>query len=289
MELRELRSLVALHDEGSLRKVAAKLNLSPAAIHRQLKLLSAELGIQLYQGTRRQIRLTEAGAALCPLVRNLLLQYEAVASAALDWRGGNKGQVRMGAGPSFGHYVLPRLLEAFRAQSEQLIEELQKGHLDLLLIVPSSRAMKDFMVEKSWEFKVVLVAGTHGRKPASTCLADWKDTPYLGFEHGSYFQTIIDQYFASHGFEPRTTMRFNNAEPVKAMVQAGFGISMLPEWTLQEEIKNRQLRIIRQREEPLIACQSVLTRRNAYLSPAVKAFLAIAKSWDELIPPRRSR
>jgi DNA-binding transcriptional LysR family regulator len=95
MELRELRSLVALHDEGSLRKVAAKLNLSPAAIHRQLKLLSAELGIQLYQGTRRQIRLTEAGAALCPLVRDLLLQYEAVASAALDWRGGNKGQVRI--------------------------------------------------------------------------------------------------------------------------------------------------------------------------------------------------
>ena len=47
MELHELRSFVALADLGGLAKVAEKLRLSPPAVHKQLKLLEAELGVQL--------------------------------------------------------------------------------------------------------------------------------------------------------------------------------------------------------------------------------------------------
>ncbi len=49
MELRELRSLVVLSEVGSITKTAEKLNLSAAAIHKQLKMLESELGIQLYE------------------------------------------------------------------------------------------------------------------------------------------------------------------------------------------------------------------------------------------------
>src|SRR5262245_42327245 len=60
MEIRELRSLVMLKELGSLTKSAERLNLSAAAIHKQLKVLEAELGVQLYEKAGRRLRLTSA-------------------------------------------------------------------------------------------------------------------------------------------------------------------------------------------------------------------------------------
>ncbi len=69
MELRELRSLVTLAENGSITRTAEKLNLSAAAIHKQLKILEDELGVRLYEKAGRQLRLTQAAEVILPPCR----------------------------------------------------------------------------------------------------------------------------------------------------------------------------------------------------------------------------
>jgi DNA-binding transcriptional LysR family regulator len=291
MDLKELRSLLALADNSSIRKAAERVNLSPAAVHRHLKLLSDELGVKLYDGTRRHLHLTPAGSALCPMARNLLEQFEAIRSSADDWKDIRKGTVRIGTGPTFGTYVLPRMLERYRetypevemfvlaGHTETLMEELRVGHLDVIFLIVPEGALDGLVVHSVWQFRMVLVASKRLAIPRRCSLTDLRHTPFLLYKQGTRFESLIDGYFERNRFAPRVTMRFDNAEPIKAMVRLGFGVSMLPEWTVREDLKRGEIVRIEQREDPLILKHGVLKRRDTFQRPPVKVFLEMAKSW----------
>jgi DNA-binding transcriptional LysR family regulator len=72
-------------------------------------------------------------------------------------------------------------------------------------------------------------------------------------------------------------MRFDSAEALKATLEAGSGVSMLPFYTVREEIRNRRLRRIRPAESPLFMKVHLMVRGGSYMPPAVEAFIASAK------------
>lgn len=293
MDLRELRSLVALADSGSLTKSADRVHLSAAAVHRQLKVLEEELGLRLYEREGRQLKLTQAAEMLLPMVRNLLAQYEAVRSAVTEWKGLERGVVRIGTGPTFSTYILPSLLEEFREKypevellvetghTPQLIELLRNGLIDFVFIVYSGTSdSSQLEVVATWDFEVVLVASRQHSPPSRPHLAELQKFPFVLYKKESIFENIIDRYFADHDFRPRVTMRLDNAEPIKAMLHSGFGISMLPLWTVDAELKNKTLRFIRQREPSLTTKLALVARKRDYLSQPVKAFIEMARHWQ---------
>lgn len=291
MELRELRSLVALAELGSIAGTADKLHMSPAAIHKQLKVLEVEMGVQLYEKAGRRLRLTQVAEVLLPHIRNLLAQYDATIAALNDWKGMKCGLVRIGTGPTFSSYVLPSLLKEFRSRfpeveiyvetgnTHQLVEALGSGLLDVTILVASKLSeAPGFKVEAVWDFEVVLVSSR--QRLGKPCrLVNLRDLPFILYKKGTIFERITDHYFAEAGFSPRVTMRFDNAEAIKAMVRAGLGISMLPLWTVEAELKSKALSLIRQQEAPLLAKIALVTRKLSYLPHPVSAFINTTKKW----------
>src|SRR5712692_6059437 len=114
MEFRQLRSLVTLAEVGTIAAVAKRLNLSPPAIHKQLRGLETELGIPLYEKAGRALRLTNACELLLLHARDLLGQHELAVRAMQEWKKVKGGAVRIGAGPTISSYLLPGLLRSFR-------------------------------------------------------------------------------------------------------------------------------------------------------------------------------
>lgn len=292
MDLRELRSLITLAEAGSLTRTAGRVNLSAAAIHRQLRVLEEELGVRLYERVGRQLRLTPAAETLLPLARELIAQYEAILAAARDLKGLKRGRLRIGTGPTFSSYILPPLLEEFRehypdvellvetGHTKQLTEELQNGLIDLMFLVyPEASARPEFTVEATWDFEVVLVSGLRQPPPRRCRLADLQEQSFILYKKESIFDRIIAGYFAAHDFRPRVSMRLDNAEPIKGMLRSGFGLSMLPLWTVDAELKNKTLLLIRQREPALLVQLALVTRRLNYQPQAVSAFIEMARSW----------
>ncbi len=88
----------------------------------------------------------------------------------------------------------------------------------------------------------------------------------------------IDRYFASNGLQPRVIMRFDSAESIKAMIRSGLGISMLPLWTVDEDLKTKRLSIIRQEDPPLLSKIALVSRKAAFVPRAAQAFVAEARN-----------
>ncbi len=293
MELRELRSLAALSDLGSISLVAQHLHLSPAAIHKQLKTMGDELGVQLYEKVGRNLRLTQATEVLLPYLKELLAQYDSAISALDEWKGMKRGLVRIGAGPTISSYVLPPILKRFRkahpgvellvetGNTSVLLDNLAKGAIDLALIVSSDLTEgRGFAVEAHWDFELVIVSHLR-HPPRNPALADLSGFRFILFPKGSRMEQPIDRYFAAHGFEPNVIMRFDNAEAIKAMIRAGLGISMLPMWIVDQDLKRGRLTLIRQREPGLRSKLALISRRVAHVPQPVHAFIeeALKLEW----------
>lgn len=72
MDLKEVRSLLALAEVGSISLAAQRLHLSAPAIHKQLKTLEADLGTSLYEKIGRSLQLTQAAEVLIPYLQDML-------------------------------------------------------------------------------------------------------------------------------------------------------------------------------------------------------------------------
>jgi DNA-binding transcriptional LysR family regulator len=291
MEIRELESLAMLARTGSITRAAELLHRTPPAVHRHLQLLARELDIPLYEKTGGGLRLTKAASGLLPLVEELLIQHGSLRAAARDWHDLRRGTVTVAAGPTFSSYVLPGLLEKYRGahpglevvleagHTTLLLEELARGSVDLVFLVPGAGIEKQFMVEKIWEFGVPVMANSASAPRRPVRLAELERHPFLLYKQGSVFEEVIDRYFASHDFAPRVAMRLDNAEPMKALVRSGFGMALLPDWAVRSELRERQLVEVKLKEAPL-RCKLALIRRNSrYIAAPVRALIDIAKDW----------
>jgi DNA-binding transcriptional LysR family regulator len=296
MELRELRGLIALSELGSITLAADRLHLSPAAIHKQLKAMEAELGVRLYEKIGRRLELTPAARVLLPYFTDSLAQFEGAMNALQEWKGLKQGAVRIGAGPTLSTYVLPALLKRYRRRypdidllvetgnSRNLLDALGRGALDLALMVASeSPEGSNLVVEISWDIEMVLIS--HLRQAPRQCkLAELRKFPFILFQQGSRLGNLVDRYFAEMDFHPRVIMRFDNAEAIKAMIRTGLGISMLPMWAVDAELKKRAFSTIRQSEKPLLSRIALVSRKLSYVPASVQAFTELTREFQCLNP-----
>jgi len=291
MDLRELRSLVTLAKLGSLAKAAGSLHLSAAAIHKQLKVLETELGVQLYEKVGRNLKLTQAAEILLPYSKDLLAQHDAALGAMEEWKGLKRGVVRIGAGPTISSYILPRMLKQFRrafprvdlfvetGNSIGLIERLGNGSLDLALLVSSQLPEPaNLTVEASWDIEFVLVSNLR-QVPRRCRIRDLQKFPFILFQKGSRIETLIDRYFREINFQPTVIMTFDNAEAIKAMIGTGLGISMLPFWIVDADLRKGAFSLIRQQEHPLLSKLELVSRKSTYVPKPVKAFVEVAREF----------
>lgn len=290
MDLRQIRSLAMLADVGGLTAAAQRLHVSPAAVHKQLRLLQSELGVQLYEHVGRKLVLTPVAEALLPQLRALLAQYDSVFDAVEEWKGLKRGAVRIGAGPTISTYVLPVLMKRFRrvhpnveltvetGNTGILLSGLREGSLDLSLIVLADVIeASEFKIHASWPFELVLVS--HTRQPHRRhSLKDLGRSPFILFQKGSRMEQPIEQYFAANGFAPRVVMRFDNAEAIKAMIRSGLGISVLPVWAVDSDIRQRRLHCIKLSDGPIVSRLALVSRNVGYMPEAAKAFAEAAQN-----------
>ena len=111
--LNSLRAFEAAARHLSLKKAAGELNVTPAAVSHQIRTLEEYCGTPLFHRLARALRLTEAGQAALPLLRE---GFDKLAEAADAMRAGERaGILTVSVAPSFGaKWLIPRL-DRFRA------------------------------------------------------------------------------------------------------------------------------------------------------------------------------
>jgi DNA-binding transcriptional LysR family regulator len=113
VHLRSLRSFVAVAEELHFTQAAARLHIAQPALSRQIRALEGELGLHLFDRDRRNVALTPAGAALLPLVRQILHDFDTATEAAAAAARIQDMALRVGFASANAHQVVPEVIRAF--------------------------------------------------------------------------------------------------------------------------------------------------------------------------------
>ncbi len=146
LELRHLRTLVAVAEELSFTRAAERLHMAQQALSKQISQLEARVGVQLVERTTRKVELTPAGHALVEHARGLLADSERALAAARE-AGGVTPVFTVGFVVPADHEPMRPVLELFAERRPDvdlrvhfgdvldLAGGLQAGHADVAVVV----------------------------------------------------------------------------------------------------------------------------------------------------------
>lgn len=146
ISLRQLEYFVAVAEHRNFTRAAASCHVTQPSLSEQLRHLEGALGVELFERDRRPVGLTDAGEALVDRARTVLDSARGVVEAAHTYLQPLVGTLRLGVIPTVAPYLLPSIVaqvhEAFSGlrlylaedQTERLLDQLEAGKLDILLL-----------------------------------------------------------------------------------------------------------------------------------------------------------
>lgn len=242
IELRVLRYFVAVAEELHFGRAAERVLVSQPALSRQIADLEQLLEVRLFERTSRQVRLTEAGAALLVEARRVLVQAERAVEIARRAGQGELGRVRVGFLGSACNSVLPPVVRAFRTRyphvalelnellDDEQVHRLSEGQIDVgfLRAVPD-RALLQSEVVLSEPLAAVLPAHHAFASRASINLAALADEDFILWPRAEAVESYDEIIAACRqaGFSPRIVLASARAPAILGLVAAELGVSVL--------------------------------------------------------------
>ncbi|HEX4756400.1 MAG TPA: selenium metabolism-associated LysR family transcriptional regulator [Terracidiphilus sp.] len=240
-------------DHHSFRKAAEELYLTQPAVSLQIKALEEDLGVQLFDRTGTQIKLTAAGRVLLGFAEqasSLLLQAERDIAAL---SGDHAGHLALGASTTIAQYVLPRLLGEFRkgyprvqctlisGNTERIVEAVENQKIELGFIEGPARS-RGVKTEPFLKDELVLIVSTahEWAERASISSADLCAAQLMMRERGSGTRRVVEMALERQGIKRSSlniTMELDSTEAIKSAVEAGLGIGFISRWAIAKDLR----------------------------------------------------
>lgn len=244
---RQLRYFVEIADSGSFSAAAERLFVAQSALSRQIKELESQLQTPLFERTARQPRLTAAGEAFYPRARNLLSELLKASDLATQVGQGQLGTLRLSHSstvPMSGALLqgistwLERCpgvsMDIVKLSSEAQLEEIVEGRLDVgLLRLPVLRQREGVRVVP-WYTEPLALAVPAGhplaRGNAAVELMQLKDEAFISIPHPQRggLSYLSAELCMRAGFFPKAARVMSRKTTQLQLIQAGFGIALLP-------------------------------------------------------------
>jgi DNA-binding transcriptional LysR family regulator len=248
-DLVRLAALVAVAEDGSITRAAARLGYTAPALSQQLAKLEREAGAALLVRHHRGARLTPAGELLVTRARRVLDEMERARHELAQLSGLSGGRLRVGTFTTVGIHLLPPVLSAFRRAHPDVeltvaeyeppggVVAVAEGEVDLALThayepaesapLPPGVVLEPLLVEE-----LVLVtspghvlAEGSGRLP----IAELAGQPLISSAPDHPPRRGVEGALARAGATPSVVCRTPGYALVCALVSAGLGVAVVPE------------------------------------------------------------
>jgi DNA-binding transcriptional LysR family regulator len=268
-----LAAFVEVAHTGSVRRAAEALSLTQPTVSWRLRQLEATLEEPLFVRSRRGMELTEAGRAALPLAERALRSAEEVREAVLAFRRGERGRLVIGATPSVSTYLLPDLLQEFRARHPGVEVVATTGHTEEILQAVLAREVQIGIVRDVQHPRIAAtrvcmdeIVLTVGRdhpfaRRAEVSIEELGREGLILFERASIFYRMTQTLFAAAAVTPHITMELDSAESAKMMVLKGLGVALLPSMAVRGALRDGSLVKVRIRDAAPIYRQILAIRR----------------------------
>src|SRR6266487_477126 len=130
MEIHQLRYFVAVAEEGSFSRAAAKVRVAQPSLSQQIRKLEAEVGQPLFDRLPRSVVLTEAGRCFIDYARQILASIGDARRCVDELKDEVSGKLTVGAIPTIAPYVLPELVVTFQKHYPEVTLEIVEDVTD---------------------------------------------------------------------------------------------------------------------------------------------------------------
>jgi LysR family hydrogen peroxide-inducible transcriptional activator len=242
MEMHQLRYFVAVARTGTFSRAAGECRVAQPSLSQQIQKLESEVGERLFERTRRRAILTPAGALFLPHALSILETAEQGRQEILEMSGQVRGKILLGALPTIAPYFLPEIVRLFREKYRgvelilheeatlQLLRGLEENELDLALISDAAPNPR-IRIEKlfSEELLLCLPADHALVRQRVVVAADLEREKFILMQEGHCLGAQAQRFCQTKGLHPQISCRSAQIATVLAMVQAGLGVSLIPE------------------------------------------------------------
>ena len=237
-----MRYVVALAEERSFTRAAARCFVVQSALSHQIKALEDELGTTLFARTSRRVELTAAGDAFVIEARAILVAADRAVASAAAATGEICGELNIGVIPTVTAIDLPGALREFHAahpavrirlragSSDAFVTDIATGRLDAAVLglpgdVPPKVASRELARER---LVAVIGAGHRHAMRRRLRLRDLAGETFVDFPEGSPGRAQSDLAFAAAGERREVTFEAMTAEMILGIVAEGLAVALLP-------------------------------------------------------------
>ena len=283
MNLRFLRTFVAIADSGGFARAATRLNLTQSAASRQINALESELGVRLFDRIGRSIKLTSEGEDLLARSRHLLSEAESLGERARALKSGQAGVLRVGAAPQIMENLLADFLQRYRKrhpgieihlvedQGGRLPARLEAGDMHVAILPDSDdRFFRRLLYPM---FMIAVMPKDHRLSRRVTLdVLDLADEPLLRLGPGFASHAWFDAACRIERIRPRVLLESITPHSLIALAKTGFGIALVNSVV---RIPRERLRaaVVAHHGVPIGRWTVVAWNRQRFLPPYAKEFV----------------
>ena len=297
MELSRLEAFCAVAKEKNFTAAAARLFRTQPAISQAVAALEADLDEKLFIRLGRQVRLTQAGEILLAHAEEAFRLLDQGRRRVAALRGLEAGELVVCASDTTCCYVLPEVLGRFRREHPGV---------EVRLINRPSPAAAALVAGYEADLGIVTLPLEHaglktrrlilredvavcapGHPLASRRRAAFEDLlayPLLLLDRGSNTRAYIDQRLAEAGRPADVVMETGSIEVIKRLVRLGFGVSIVPRVSVEEEVQAGLLAAVSVFRRAECRHLGLITPEKGTSSPAAEVFVRML---DEYVAKKK--
>jgi len=291
MELANVAAFVAVVDAAGFTAAAGMLHLSQPALSRRIALLERGLGQPLFERGPRGVRLTDAGETFLPHARAALACLRDGAAALDELTRGDTGTLTLaivgtlastGVALQLGQFRLahPRVRVLLRTGSSSDVSNLvRRGEASLGLRYFADGAADLVSRDVYHEPLLIVAPADHPlanlRRVAPERLRDasWVAFPERGGPAPDPFARVLTRTLAAVGLDETTIVHIDSLTAQKRLVEAGFGLALVPRSSVVEELARGSLRALDVRGIKPLVHVTLIHRKTAFLGRAARQLM----------------
>ena len=299
MEIDHVEAFLAIVRAGGFTRASSALHLSQPAISRRIRLLERELGAPLFERLGSGVLLTDAGRAFQPHAEALAAAMRDAVGAVAAVRGVDSGKVTLAVVGTLASSALTERLRRFRethggidlrirtALSTEVSALVRRGDAALGL---RYGADPDRELVSEVVFREPMVAVCSSRHPlarrrrvAAAALAAerWLSFPPQSRSTREPYASALERALASCGVHDPEIVPIDSLTAQKRMVEAGFGLALLAQSAVDEEVRGGTLAVLRVAGLRASVDVALIRRRRAFESGATRALAALLAAWPK--------
>ncbi|KZL16834.1 HTH-type transcriptional activator CmpR [Pseudovibrio axinellae] len=291
---KHLKQVLTIHRLGTLNRAATALNISQPALTASLNKLEEHLGMSLFHRTKKGVEATLFGQHIIETAPDILSRVTRLEDELALLAGGERGEIKIGAGPVFMHGAMRAIIPAFckrypdlrltllTCTPRRILQDVETGRLDLGFgTISQAPTRSDIEIRPLIEEPVAFVAAKD--HPLSARATVGKDelfsfpfaTPDLPLE----LQVQADEFSSAKGSAVKNCLQTSDYELLFSTVMQSHAISGCPLHLAKPYLKTGELCALNYTGPPVMWQAKAVYRKVSRYSPSFQILLERIEQW----------